>query len=758
MNRRIRWIMFCYPIFFSIWLAWCFCVGPAYAQAHPENALKGKNVLILNAFESNMPAFEKTNRGISAALQSGGIGIRNQFYENLDLVRNPGPENRRFLMELLRSRYGRRKIDFIITLFPESLNFLLNRDQTVFSDAPTLALFLPQGFEMPETGRRIISHLVIPDQKRTLKVALRLFPKSERVYVVSGSHLLDKWLEGKARQDFKELEGLLKFRYLSDLPLVEILTTVSSAPADTIVLTTAFSKDVSGKYQTTVEITQRLAQVSKAPIFGFLDTQLGLGIVGGSLISFEYIGTRAGQLALDMLRGSRHADNFHTELKVPQVDTFDWRQLKHWNLNENALPKGSIIINREFSLWDLKYYFIGVLVFILSQSLLIVGLLLQKRRRESAEVSLVRSEEKYRNIFESAIEGIFETSSQGQVLTANPALARMMGYDSPEEVTSSIRDTANQIWANPNERADYVRLLDEQNVIRGFECQFLRKDGSKFWVSLNARRMTCPDGPTLLYSGFLEDITERMKAEAENRQQREEIAHMARVAAMGELTSSLAHEINQPLTAIRSNAEAARRFLSWAEPDTNEVRQILDDIIRNSKRAGEVVQKVRSLLRKEETQYKLLDLNKAIQEVIDLIRGESILFGLTINLELSTDLKIVRGDRNELQQVVLNLTINSAAAMRNSQQDQRKINIRTVMLGSRTVKVSVTDTGTGIDGNDIESIFEPFYTTKHDGLGLGLSISQRIIKDHGGTMEASNNPIGGATFAFSLPAHQGEPT
>jgi two-component system sensor kinase FixL len=222
------------------------------------------------------------------------------------------------------------------------------------------------------------------------------------------------------------------------------------------------------------------------------------------------------------------------------------------------------------------------------------------------------------------------------------------------------------------------------------------------------------------------------------------------------LTSSLAHEINQPLTAILSNAEAARRFISQDVPDINEVRQIIEDIIRDDKRAGEVVRKVRSLLRKEEPQYKLLDLNKAIQEVLSLIREESVLSGLTINPELSRDLKMVRGDRNELQQVILNLTLNSAAAMRNSLEVQRKINIRTVMPDSRSVRVSVTDSGTGIDESAIESLFEPFYTTKPDGLGLGLSICQRIIMDHGGTMEASNNPEGGATFAFSLPAHQGE--
>ena len=367
--RRNKWVTLCHLLFLFILLA--FGPGTGLAQTQPQNPLEGKNVLILNAVESNVPAFQKTNQGLSSALQSGGIGIRNQFYEHLDLVRNPGPENRRLVMELMRQRYGHRKIDFIITLYPEGLEFLLDERQAVFSDAPVLALYLPQGFELPETGRRIILHSVIPDLKRTLEIALKLVPKAERVYVVGGTHPLDRWLENMVRQDFKTWEGRLEFRYLIDLPLEEILATVSNAPPGSIVFITSFGKDVTGKYQTTVEVSRQLGRVSKAPVFGFLDTLLGHGIVGGSLTSFEYVGTRAGELALDILRGTKNPENIPIVLEVPQLDTLDWRQLRRWNLSESALPRGSIVINRESTFWDFKYYIIGALVFIMAQSVLI---------------------------------------------------------------------------------------------------------------------------------------------------------------------------------------------------------------------------------------------------------------------------------------------------------------------------------------------------------------------------------------------------
>jgi two-component system sensor kinase FixL len=169
-----------------------------------------------------------------------------------------------------------------------------------------------------------------------------------------------------------------------------------------------------------------------------------------------------------------------------------------------------------------------------------------------------------------------------------------------------------------------------------------------------------------------------------------------------------------------------------------------------------VVQKVRSMVRKDKPLHEFMDLNEVIREVVALIRGETLLQGLYISMELSPDLKAIRGDRTQLQQVILNLILNSAAAMRNSPQAQRKIIVRTAMQSSGTVKAFVTDFGTGIEENNIQHLFEPFFTTKPEGLGVGLSISQRIITDHGGALEAANNPEGGATFVLTLPAHAGD--
>jgi signal transduction histidine kinase len=286
--------------------------------------------------------------------------------------------------------------------------------------------------------------------------------------------------------------------------------------------------------------------------------------------------------------------------------------------------------------------------------------------------------------------------------------------------------------------------------VLSFQNRYRCKDGTYRWLEWTS----APVG-NLIYSAA-RDITRRLKTEAEAVQHRQELAHVSRIATMGELTTSLAHEINQPLTAILSNAEAAQRFLSQASPDISEVRQILEDIVRDDRRANDVVRKVRALVKKEKVRAEPLDLNEVIGVVVDLIRADSLLQGLSIATDFSPTLAAIRGDGVQLQQVILNLILNSAAAMRNSPSGQRKIILRTTMPDGRTVNASVTDFGTGIDEKNIERLFEPFYTTKPEGLGMGLSISQTIIKAHGGTMEAWNNREGGATFAFTLPAHQGD--
>jgi C4-dicarboxylate-specific signal transduction histidine kinase len=271
------------------------------------------------------------------------------------------------------------------------------------------------------------------------------------------------------------------------------------------------------------------------------------------------------------------------------------------------------------------------------------------------------------------------------------------------------------------------------------------------WFEIRIQRLDRPEGGAVIT--YL-DITSRKRAEIEVRRNLDEIAHMNRVAAMGELTASVAHEINQPLTAILSNAQAACRFLSGKSPDLAEVRECLADIISDDKRAGEVIKRLRALLKKGEFQASVVDLNEVVRDVIRLVGHDALLRKASVVFEPLAVLPPVLGDRIQLYQVALNLIVNGLAAAAEQVPRDRWLLVRTAESGSDGVELTVEDSGKGISEGDLPRVFEPFFTTKQEGLGMGLSISRSIVQAHGGRLWAENSAGGGAIFRCVLPVAQ----
>jgi signal transduction histidine kinase len=248
------------------------------------------------------------------------------------------------------------------------------------------------------------------------------------------------------------------------------------------------------------------------------------------------------------------------------------------------------------------------------------------------------------------------------------------------------------------------------------------------------------------------NILSRRWSEVEAHRLREDLAHVGRVSTIGELTASLAHELNQPLTAILSNAEAAQDALALTPPRLAEIREILADIIEDDKRASLVINRLHGLLRKRSQEFAEVDVNEMVSEVTRLVQGDAALRNVSLRLELGSGIPPVRGDRVQLQQVVLNLVLNGLYAIQESAAGNRTISLRTALESSPTILVEVEDSGVGIDEADLDRIFDAFYTTKSTGLGMGLAIARSIVEAHGGRLGARNNPHGGATFFFTLPA------
>jgi C4-dicarboxylate-specific signal transduction histidine kinase len=261
---------------------------------------------------------------------------------------------------------------------------------------------------------------------------------------------------------------------------------------------------------------------------------------------------------------------------------------------------------------------------------------------------------------------------------------------------------------------------------------------------------------------FVLDLTEQKRAEAEARESERryremqmEVAHANRVATMGQLTASIAHEVNQPITAAATNAQAALRWLGARPPDLEEVRQALGRIVKDAQRAGDVIGRIRELIKKAPPRKDRVDINEAIREVIELTRGEAVKNGASVQTALGEGLPLVEGDRIQLQQVVLNLIVNAVQAMCAVAEGSRELFITTRQAEPNGVLVAVKDSGPGLDPASLEHLFAAFYTTKPGGLGMGLSICRSIIEAHGGRLWVTANLPRGAIFHFTMPTHSG---
>ena len=255
---------------------------------------------------------------------------------------------------------------------------------------------------------------------------------------------------------------------------------------------------------------------------------------------------------------------------------------------------------------------------------------------------------------------------------------------------------------------------------------------------------------TRLMSKVRKSIEDQKRAEEALRRSQAEMAHVTRVMTMGELAASIAHEINQPLSAIVNNGSACLRWLAGDSPNLAEAREAAQDIIREGNRAGEVITRIRAFLRKTETEKAPIDINQTIRDVVILVRNDAEGKGVALHMELAANLPAVLGDRVQLQQVILNLVMNGVEAMTAVTDRERELRIRSRQHQSNKVLITVQDSGVGIDPENLEKIFDAFYTTKSQGMGMGLAISRSIVEDHGGRLWAEPNDGPGTTFQFTF--------
>jgi two-component system sensor kinase FixL len=338
--------------------------------------------------------------------------------------------------------------------------------------------------------------------------------------------------------------------------------------------------------------------------------------------------------------------------------------------------------------------------------------------------------------------------SDKRFLEVNESFEQQTGFSRAEVIGRTAEEIG--MWIDPDDLAAFRKQM-RNGKLRGCEVRFRTKSGTPSTAIYSAEIIAFSGEPCVLAVGL--DITERKNAEIQAAALRDELAHLSRLAMFDVLSGSLAHEISQPLTAVMANAEAALRLASTRPPRLRELRDTLNEILSANKRAGDVVRRMRSLLKKDAMQHERIDMSSIIGEVFDLIRGNAASRRIALDVEFASEVGPVRGDRIQIQQVVLNLLLNAFDAVQEREIDDRRVRIRTSRRDSVAV-VEVFNRGPALSDDELARIFEPFYTTKPDGMGLGLSICRAIVTAHGGTLDATRNPGSGMTFSATFPLWQ----
>ncbi len=374
----------------------------------------------------------------------------------------------------------------------------------------------------------------------------------------------------------------------------------------------------------------------------------------------------------------------------------------------------------------------------------------ERKRNEDAlreaHAEVARSEERWRSVFENSAVGVALTDLNGRFLATNPIYQKMLGYAEEELQKLSFAEITHE-----DDREDNWKLMSElvAGTRRRFEIekQYRRKDGNLVWVRNHVSIVPGTAKVPEFLMAIVEDITDRKSLS----QARSELAKVARITSLGVLTASIAHEVSQPLAGIVTNASTCDRMLTANPPNIAGARETARRTIRDGNRASEIVNRLRALFAKKEFAAEPLNLTEVTREVVTLISGELQRNRILLRSELDDKLPLISGDRVQLQQVILNLLRNASDAMSKIEEFPRELVIRTESDGEDRVRLTVRDAGVGFDPKAMERLFEAFYTTKDDGMGIGLSVSRSIIERHHGQLWASLNDGPGATFSFSIP-------
>lgn len=712
-----------------------------------------RRVLILHSYNYTFPATAAVSEALRKALGEfpGRLEIEADF---LDLARRPDAVHASKMANFLHDKYADVHLDAVVMLGIAGVPFLLKYRDVIAPGVPVVLSDITRAtydrMGLPPDITAVINDY---DPGKTLELAENLQPGARRLVVIGGSNSDDRrWREAGRKAVEAHNNPKLEIAYWFDHPYGSLLEDVSRLPGDTIVLFLTLFADSEDTRLIPRDVAAALAKASAAPVYGFFETYLGSGIVGGYINTYQSIGTTTAGVVFEILSG-KDVTTLSPRSSSRADFRVDARAMKRWGLEQSNLPPGSTVLFHQPNLWEQnRLLVLATAAVVILQSTIVAGLLFQRRRRRQAERSLRDSEDRMTFAAVSASIGLWQFNRITEELWAAEPCRAILGFEKETPITLETFLAA----IHPDDRHNVVDTFRESKgeQAAAVDIRNVRPNGELRWVRVRARAHVDGQGTPNQLSGMFMDVTEQKAAESKAELQRQEVAHLTRVTVLGELSGAIAHEVNQPLTAILSNAQAALYLLAPETPNFAEIRGALEDIVQEDNRAGEIIQRLRGLLKKGESKFESVDLNQLVNATTTLLRHELIARRVPVETELAASLPPVLGDSIQLQQVLLNLIMNAMDAMASTPDAQRRIKILTRVTSAGTVEVCLRDRGPGIAPADSKRVFVPFYTTKDHGLGLGLSICSTIIEKHGGKIDLRNDEAGGALAKFSLPGAQ----
>jgi signal transduction histidine kinase/ABC-type uncharacterized transport system substrate-binding protein len=714
------------------------------SAASPAASAATRNVLVLFSGQRRLPANIQFASGVREVLLAPERKLM-LFEEYLDQPTFTGADHEQTALRYLRGKYESRPPVVVVAVGQFSLRYLLRHRPALFANVPIVHAGVErQDLEAIGTVPGVVGIPAGYDLPGTIELALRLHPGTRRFVVITGSGERDRVWESDARDAFAALKPPRGVEYVSGEPTEAVLRRVRALGKGDIVYTPGYFKDGAGRTSIPADIVKAISAESGAPVYTVYSSTIGLGPVGGRTSDFVDMGKDAATVVDQLLAGVR-AEQMRLPPPGKANVEIDWRQVQKWQIDAADLPADAMIRFREPSFWEAhRNTALLVLVVILFQAALIGALLVERRIRRQAASALDESE-KQMNLAARAAGLSFLLWDTARHPRSSERRKVPEVADERPVALDRVLETVHPADREGVERAVVGAAADRREI--DLEYRVRNEQGDFRWTA--ARGRVSAEASDRL-TGVAWDIHSRKVAELQAEADRGALTHMTRVSTMGQLSTSIAHQLNQPLAASLGNAEVARKMLDRDDLDLTGLREICDDIVADNLRAADVVGRLSALFRRGEMNPAPLNLNLLVKETLDLVHTELLTRHVSAATELAPGLPTVLGSRVHLQQVLLNLILNGANAMTRVAAAERKLVIRTE-VESEEVCVSVIDNGSGIAPEDLGNIFEPLGTPKDTGSDVGLVICRSILEAHHGTLTASINADGGATFCARWP-------